>query len=96
MVDCDTESTTPAVSMEPIHLTPEEVAVLFQAHKDKLTPTTREIISLHYGLEDGHINTLEEIMAKAQLTRRNILPMERRGLRRLQRLAIRDASTATR
>ena len=49
-----------------------------------LTPREEKVLSLRFGLEDGHSRTLEEVGQEFNVTRERIRQIEAKALRKLR------------
>jgi len=76
------ESSPQPSSVASAHLLREQMRELL----DELSPRERQVISLRFGLRDGHAYSLEEVGDKLALTRERVRQIEARALRRLRHL----------
>ena len=51
---------------------------------DTLTERERKVLTLRFGLEDGHARTLEEVGQEFRVTRERIRQIEAKALRKLR------------
>lgn len=75
----DREAPGPASTVATMLMTEEVQQVL-----ELLTPREREVISLRFGLEDGHARTLEEIGRMFGVTRERVRQIEGKALGKLR------------
>ena len=75
----DDEALSPADAAS-ISLLKEQLAEVLKT----LTPREEKVLSLRYGLEDGHPRTLEEVGKEFNVTRERIRQIEAKALRKLR------------
>ena len=75
----DDDALSPADAAS-ISLLKEQLAEVLKT----LTPREEKVLSLRYGLEDGHPRTLEEVGKEFNVTRERIRQIEAKALRKLR------------